>query len=66
MKRGKVAQEWIDVMNGRVKQAFEFALGDTVHLTLPSCDADEFILETDWSSGYSGYMLFAKFLTVRN
>ena len=36
------------------------AIDYTEWLTLPGCAADSFVLETDWSGEYSGYLLFAK------
>ena len=47
-------------MNGRVKEAFKESLANLQYLALPGMEAEGFVLETDWSGDYAGYMLFLK------
>lgn len=46
----------------RVEDAYQQALYNLEWLNLPGAEADEYVvqLESDWSLGYSGYMLFVK------
>ena len=59
-KSGTVDDSWLSQMNERVKDAFHQALDNLHWLILPGMNVDqfEFIIESDWSSGHSGYMLF--------
>lgn len=59
IKKGHVTEEWIKEMNERVKEPLSNALERMVSLAFPGEEAQEFILETDWSGDYSRYMLFA-------
>ena len=61
MKKGKLSALELEVVRGRVVQAFGKAMCNSLWLTLPGTDADEFmfIMESDWSQGHCGYMLFA-------
>ena len=61
-KSGAVTEEWKEAVDDHVMTAFKQAITNMHWLTLPGMKADEykFILESDWSSGYSGYMLFAR------
>ncbi len=62
LKKGEVTPGWWREVDWHVKKAFEGCLLNVQWLILPGCEADEYVfeLETDWSSGHSGYMLFAK------
>ena len=60
-KSGSVTDVWKAEMNCHVREAFEKALDNVEWLVLPGVDVGHFtfVVETDWSSGCSGYMLFA-------
>ena len=59
-KSGIVDSSWLEQMNERVRDAFRQALDSLYWLVLPGMEVDqfEFRIESDWSSGHSGYMLF--------
>ena len=59
-KKHKPDDEWWSKVNVHVKDAFTKALEKIQFLTVPGIEAVKFILETDWSSDYSGYLLFAE------
>ena len=60
LKKGKVTEKWKNEMNQRVGDAFSQALVNLQWLAPLGMEADEymFIIESDWSSGHSGYILF--------
>ena len=60
-KEGKVTEEWLKGVNTQVKEALRAAITNTHWLILPGGKSDGFAfrLESDWSSKYAGYMLFA-------
>ena len=59
-KKHKPDDEWWSAVNDHVKNAFAGALENIQFLAVPGVEATRFILETDWSSDYSGYLLFAE------
>ena len=60
LKKETPEKEWFVGLNDRIQEALSKAIDYTEWLTLPGCAADSFVLETDWSGEYSGYLLFAK------
>ena len=61
-KTGTVSESWKAELQVKVREAFRQALDNLHWLVLPGTDAEDFVfeLETDWSTGHSGYMLFAR------
>ena len=59
LKKGNVSEQWFEELNSKVLNAFNSAFENMKDLMLPGCIPNEFILETDWSGNFSGYMLFA-------
>ena len=61
-KSGPVTDAWQAELQQKVKNAFREALDNLHWLVLPGAETDDFVfeLETDWSTGHSGYMLFAR------
>ena len=60
LKKETPEKEWFVGLNDRIQDALSKAIDYTKWLTLPGCAANSFVLETDWSGEYSGYLLFAK------
>ena len=62
-KSGSVIDVWKTEINCHVREAFEQALDNVEWLVLQGVDVGHFtfVVETDWSSGCFGYMLFACF-----
>ena len=58
LKKGGVSGQWFRMLDEHVKGALEGALENMRNLMVPGCDPVSFTLETDWSGGFSGYMLF--------
>ena len=60
-KAGDISDKWRLELNQKVHDAFRSALDNVQWLTLPGFDSDRFIfkIESDWSSGYAGYLLYA-------
>ena len=58
LKKGGVSGQWFRMLDEHVKGALEGALENMRDLMVPGCDPVSFTLETDWSGGFSGYMLF--------
>ena len=59
LKKGNISDEWFDEVNLRVAKVFEEAFNRLRELTVPGVSAESYILETDWSEGHAGFMLFA-------
>ena len=59
-KKGGVTEQWLGLVNEHVGEVLEKALANMKELMVPGCDPISFTLETDWSGGFSGYMLFVK------
>ena len=59
LKKGKVSEHWLKELNAKILNVFNSAFENMRDLMLPGCLPKEFILETDWSGNFSGYMLFA-------
>ena len=59
-KNHEPSDEWWSTVNDHIQEAFAGALEKIQFLTVPGIEAVKFILETNWSSDYSGYLLFAK------
>ena len=61
-KNHSITQEKINVIQGEVADAFGKALDNVRWLVLPGAKADRYVftLESDWSSGFVGYMLFVE------
>ena len=60
LKKETPDHDWFVGLNDRIQNALARAIDYTEWLTLPGCTADSFVLETDWSGNYSGYLLFAR------
>ena len=60
LKRETPDEEWFIGLNDRIQIALAQAIDYAEWLTLPGCTADSFVLETDWSGDFSGYLLFAR------
>ena len=58
LKKGGVSGQWFRVLDEHVEGALKGALENMRDLMVPGCDPVSFTLETDWSGGFSGYMLF--------
>ena len=58
-KKGETSTAWFRALDSHIQDAFEKAFENMEVLTLPGGDPSSFELETDWSGGFSGYMLFA-------
>ena len=60
-KAKKVSDDWIEELNTKVDVALGQAVDNVQWLILPGVVADKFtfVIESDWSSKYAGYMLFA-------
>ena len=61
-KAGPVTEGWKKDLQVKVREAFRNALDNLHWLVLPGVEAEDFVfeLETDWATGHSGYMLFAR------
>ena len=59
LKKGGVSEQWLEELNSKVLNAFNSAFENMEDLMLPGCIPENFVLETDWSGNFSGYMLFA-------
>ncbi|GAB5407617.1 MAG: hypothetical protein Aurels2KO_58480 [Aureliella sp.] len=53
------AEEWKKA-DADAKLIFREALRDQLRLAVPGSQVNRFVLETDWSSGFAGYLLFAQ------
>ena len=58
-KKGETSEEWFQNLDCHVQDAFQKAFENMEVLTLPGGEPSSFELETDWSGGFAGYMLFA-------
>ena len=59
LKNGPCSDEWFLQLDKHIEEAFLRVHSNTVDLSVPGVDPIEFHLETDWSKGFAGYMLFA-------
>ena len=59
LKKGKVSDQWFDMLDSHVNEAFAEINLNMEQIVLPGQTPQSFVLETDWSGDYSGYMLFA-------
>ena len=59
-KKHETTGDWWSKVNEHIKVAFGEALDKVQFLSVPGMKAKRYILETDWSSDYSGYLLFAQ------
>lgn len=58
-KMNKRSEEWWNEVAGKAKCLMAMALDKQQFLSLPGLETTAYILETDWSNGYGGYMLYA-------
>ena len=60
-KAQSVLETWIDQLNEKVDTALAATIDNTHWLVLPGVKSEDFkfVIESDWSSGHVGYMLFA-------
>ena len=60
-KVGDISEDWLRLLNEQVKEALRKAIVNVHWLVLPGRKSDRFavVIESDWSSKYTGYMLFA-------
>ena len=59
LKHGKISESWFRELDEHVAEAFRRVHTNTKQLCVPGVQPIEFRLETDWSKGHAGYMLFA-------
>ena len=60
LKKGKISDQWFDMLNHHIEETFAEINLNMEQIVLPGCSPQSFVLETDWSGDYSGYMLFAE------
>ena len=60
LKKGKVSDQWFDMLKSHIEETFAEINLNMEQLVPPGCSPQSFVLETDWSGDFSGYMLFAE------
>ena len=60
-KAKSVSEDWIEALNRKVDKALALSIENVRWLILPGVETSKFFfqLDSDWSSKYAGYMLFA-------
>ena len=59
LKKGRLLEKDLEGVNLRVEEAFKSVHSNILELSVLGLHPTRFMLETDWSQGHVGYMLFA-------